>query len=347
MWTPRFRWIPAHRMQIKMPKFHEDHLGPVREIPRDVMSYLAFCWESTLSKEKLFKKTSWRTTRERIQLFLVQFTGQSCPRPQLQDPLQQGTLRILRQSGKCPDTQCLHGVKLSRQQRKHLFGAWNRHTSFDIRWPLFTTREIGKQLLHKHPCRNVRESWEVQSHYKSDCVSHLLPPGVSFSTRWCESPRSGTSLKLTFRPKRKLSTELGEGDRPLPRAGILSSKLSSLSRRLKHVVSSTAFSDKTGARGRKQNERLTDKLVGLKREPLRRLIIELLCKSCLTAANACVGLSNMWKTLNGGLTLAPTSFHAFIFCCCCLIIIEPANWACCEDYEEKKNIETSASPTFS
>lgn len=31
MWTPRFRWIPAHRMHRKTPKFHEAHRGPERE----------------------------------------------------------------------------------------------------------------------------------------------------------------------------------------------------------------------------------------------------------------------------------------------------------------------------
>jgi len=27
-WTPRFRWIPAHRMHRKIPRFHDAHLGP-------------------------------------------------------------------------------------------------------------------------------------------------------------------------------------------------------------------------------------------------------------------------------------------------------------------------------
>lgn len=31
MCTPRFLWMPAHLMQIKTPRFHEAHLGPVRE----------------------------------------------------------------------------------------------------------------------------------------------------------------------------------------------------------------------------------------------------------------------------------------------------------------------------
>lgn len=30
MWTPRLRWIPAHRMHRNIPKFHEAHLGPRR-----------------------------------------------------------------------------------------------------------------------------------------------------------------------------------------------------------------------------------------------------------------------------------------------------------------------------
>ena len=29
IWTPRFRWIPAQRMQTKMPIFHDAHLGPI------------------------------------------------------------------------------------------------------------------------------------------------------------------------------------------------------------------------------------------------------------------------------------------------------------------------------
>lgn len=29
MWTPRLRWMPAHRMQMKMPKFHDVHRGPL------------------------------------------------------------------------------------------------------------------------------------------------------------------------------------------------------------------------------------------------------------------------------------------------------------------------------
>lgn len=28
MWTPKFLWMPAHRMQIKTPRFQEAHLGP-------------------------------------------------------------------------------------------------------------------------------------------------------------------------------------------------------------------------------------------------------------------------------------------------------------------------------
>ena len=30
--TPRLRWIPAHLMHKKIPKFHEAHLGPTNNI---------------------------------------------------------------------------------------------------------------------------------------------------------------------------------------------------------------------------------------------------------------------------------------------------------------------------
>ncbi|KAG8261577.1 hypothetical protein J6590_070018 [Homalodisca vitripennis] len=34
MWTPRLRWIPAHRIHKKIPRFQDAHLGPNREIHR-------------------------------------------------------------------------------------------------------------------------------------------------------------------------------------------------------------------------------------------------------------------------------------------------------------------------
>lgn len=39
MWTPRLRWIPAQRMQTKMPKFQDAHLGPGTE-----RTVLYKCW---------------------------------------------------------------------------------------------------------------------------------------------------------------------------------------------------------------------------------------------------------------------------------------------------------------
>ena len=31
MWTPKFRWIPAHLMHKNIPKFHEAHRGPEKQ----------------------------------------------------------------------------------------------------------------------------------------------------------------------------------------------------------------------------------------------------------------------------------------------------------------------------
>lgn len=32
MCTPRFLWMPAHRIHRKMPRFHDAHLGPVIQV---------------------------------------------------------------------------------------------------------------------------------------------------------------------------------------------------------------------------------------------------------------------------------------------------------------------------